>query len=208
MSSATTDLVGPPTGSTGADDQGTATPGAPLPSVPEPTAGPPSTLPAMLVAVVLLGLGAVLVNDALVTLGWVSGTAVSRPVLEALATGVDRSVVVVVAGVVLGLLGLWLLRRALARAPRTEVSLGEGTHAWVAPADLTRVATLVASDVDGVVSARARGGRRAVAVRVTAVDAAAPTVQGVVRGAVEEALAGLDPAPRVSVRVSTLGGSR
>ena len=180
------------------------------PPVPEPTGAPPAVLPALLVGLVVLALGVAAVRDAVVTLGWVSGSPWSTPVLDALDAGVTRSPVVVVVGVVVALVGLWVLLRAVSRRPRTEVSLGEGIHAWLAPQHVARVAALTASDVDGVVSARARPGRgrRALTVRVVATEPAAAAVKASVRTAVDEALAGLDPTPRVRVRVSTLGGSR
>ncbi len=112
------------------------------------------------------------------------------------------------AGVLLVLLGGFLVRRALGRRSPVELSLGAGTHAWVTPTAAGRVAALAASDVDGVVTVRARARRRAVVLQVTALDTVAGTVGDEVRDAVGHALAGLEPQPRVRVSVSSVGGSR
>lgn len=178
------------------------------PPVPEPTGAPPVVAPAVVLALVLLALGLVGVRDALVAAGWLSGSPWTTAVLDALDSGVGRSAGALVVGILLALLGLWLVLRSTRRRPHTEVSLGEGTHAWLAPADVARVAALVASDLDGVVTARATGGRRSVALRVTALDTVQGSVGDDIRTAVDEALTGLDPQPRVRVKVSSLGGAR
>lgn len=178
------------------------------PAVPEPTGAPPAVLPALLVGLVGLGLGVVAVRDAVVSAGWASGSAWAAPVLDALNAGVDRSPVVAVVGVVVALVGLWMLVRSVGRRPHTDVSMGAGTRAWIPPQHVARVASVTAADVDGVVSVRVSGSRRRVAVRVVATDTAIAAVREAVTAAVEQAVAGLDPTPRVTVRVSTLGGSQ
>lgn len=181
---------------------------ATTPDVPRPAGAPPATLPALVVGVLAVALGAAAVRDAVVTLGWAAGDPWAPGVLRALEDGVRPSVALVVAGVVLALVGLWFLGRAVARRPRRDLGLGGGSHAWIAPSQVCRVASLVAGDVDGVVSARCRPGRRSVAVRVVATPAAGGQVRNDVRDRVVQALEGLEPTPRVTVRVSTLGGAR
>ncbi|NHA70134.1 Asp23/Gls24 family envelope stress response protein [Phycicoccus flavus] len=179
-------------------------PARPTPEVSEPAGTAPVVLPSLLAALVLVGLGVLGVQTALVAAGAVSGPAWLDPVLSALDTGLDRSAGTLVLGVVLGLLGLWLLARSVGRRPRPDYSLGAGTHAWTGPSDVARVASLVAADVDGVVTVRARARGRSLLLRVGAVDGA--DVGDRVRSEVEAATEGLEPRPRVRVRVS--GGAR
>lgn len=181
--------------------------GATTPAVPRPVGAAPATLPTLLVGLVLLALSVVAVREAVVTLGWASGEAWTPEVVRVLAEGVKPSPVVVVIGVVVALVGLWFLLRAFGRRPRVDLGLGGDSHAWIAPTQVCRVAALVAADVDGVVTSKCRPGRRSVKVRVVATSAVAGTVKAEVRDRVSEALAGLDPTPRVAVRVTTLGGS-
>lgn len=178
------------------------------PAVDAPSGAPPAAATGVAIALVVLALGVIAVRDALVPLGWVPGPSWLEPVAGVLADGVGKDAWVPVVAVLVALLGLWLVRRALGRRPRTAVSLGDGTNAWLEPRDVARVADLAASDVDGVVTVRSRAARRSVALRVTVVDTAADGAKGAVQDAVRDALDGLDPTPRVSVKVSTLGGSR
>lgn len=177
---------------------------ASTPDVPRPTGALPATLPALAVGIVVLGVGVAAIRDAVVTLGWAAGEPWSPQVLEALSTGVKPSTPLIVGGAVLALLGLWFLWRAFGRRPRRDLGLGGDSHAWIAPSHVTRIVTLVASDVDGVVSARCRPKRRSMKVRVVATPAVASTVRSEVRDRVRDAVSGLEPTPRVTVRVSTL----
>lgn len=178
------------------------------PAVDAPSGAPPAAATGVAIALVVVALGVVAVRDALVALGWVPGPSWLEPVAGLVADGVGRDAWVLLVAVLVALLGAWLVRRALGRRPRTAVSLGDGTNAWLEPRDVARVADLAASDVDGVVTVRSRAARRSVALKVTVVDTAAEGARSAVQDAVRDALEGLDPAPRVSVKVSTLGGSR
>lgn len=175
------------------------------PDVPRPAGAPPATGPALAISLVLIALGVAAVRDAAVTLGWAAGEPWAPSVLDALSTGVEPSTPLIVVGAIVALLGLWLVLRAFGRRPHPDLGLGGDSHAWIAPSEVTRIVTLVASDVDGVVSSRCRPSRRSVKVRVVATPAVAKTVRSEVRDRVRDAVAGLEPTPRVSVRVSTLG---
>lgn len=178
------------------------------PTVDAPTGPPPAAATGVALAVVLVALGVLALREALVALDWVAGPPWLAPVAGVLADGVARDARVLVVAVLVALLGLWLVRRAVGRRPRTAVSLGDDTNAWLEPRAVARVADLAASDVDGVVTVRSRAAERSVRLRVTVVDTAAEGARAAVQDAVREALDGLDPAPRVHVKVSTLGGSR
>lgn len=184
----------------------TALPARPA-AVPEPTSAPPAVTTGVVIAVVVLALGVLGIWEALVGFGWVSGSSWLAGLLGGLDGGVARGVPVLVAGVVVGLLGLWVLLRSFRGRSATGISLGDGTNAWLAPEDVARIADVAASDVDGVVTVRSRAARRSVKLKVTALDTAG-NAKSEVRDAVTAALAGLDPTPRVSVSVSTLGGTR
>ena len=90
----------------------------------------------------------------------------------------------------------------------TRLAIGARHAGRFRDAGFARVADLAASNVDGVVTVRSRAATRSVTLRVTVVDTARDGAKGAVEDAVRDALEGLDPSPRVSVRLTTLGGTR
>jgi hypothetical protein len=164
-------------------------------------AGPVPVL-ALVLALLLLALAVVLVRDALVGLGTLGGSPWLPAAVEALV-GVTPSAVVVVVGVVVALVGLWLLLQGFHRRTRTEVSVRSQTGVFTGTSDVARLASGAARGVDGVLSASSSAGRSSVTVKVVATG----DVQAEVQEAVSRRLSVLDPTPRVRVRATSDGSS-
>jgi len=147
-------------------------------------------------AVLLVALGVLVVREALVAAGRVDGEPWIAPFVDNL-DGVAPSVLVSVVGVVVALLGLWLVVVALGRRVRTRLDVTSSTGTTLGLNDAARLAASAADDVDRVLSARASASRRAVTVTVTTLDG--DDVTGAVRAAVTERLAPL--AQPLSVKV-------
>lgn len=149
--------------------------------------------------------GALLFRDALVHADLVTGSPWTQQALEAAD---DRSppAWIVPAGVVLVLIGLWLLLQALRPRPRSELQVQADTGVFVTRGSLRRLAASAAEDVDGVDESRASASRRSVKVTVLTTPDQVDDVRSQVTAAVDQRLSVLDPAPRVRVRVQTIGG--
>lgn len=166
----------------------------------------------LILALVVLALGVVGVQAALVATGLLSG----KPWLTsgiALVNGLRPAGWMPAAGTVMALLGLWLLLLALKPRPRTAVALQAATGVFLRPRDLARLAVATADDVDGVQDAHASASRTTVTLTLTTTgsDTNTPTssrdgVTEAVKAAVTQRLSVLDKPVRVRVR--TRGGSR
>lgn len=157
----------------------------------------------VLLALCTLALGVVAVHDGLVALGTLSGPAwLEEAVLGVRGTAPETWMVPV--GVALALLGLWLVRVALARRTRSEVRLRSRTAVAVEPRDVARLASTAARGVDGVLGATSSADRRKVVVRVTTTGDA--QVQQTVQQVVAGRLSAIERTPAVRVRVE--GGQR
>jgi len=139
-------------------------------------------------AVLLVALGVVVLREALVAAGRVDGEPWIAPVLDSL-DGVVPSVLVSVVGVVVALLGLWLVVVALGRRVRTRLDVTSSTGTTLGLNDAARLAASAADEVDRVLSARAAATRRSVTVTVTTLEG--DDVTDAVRAAVTERLAPL-----------------
>lgn len=166
----------------------------------QPTGSGPVGVVGPVLAVLLLAAGAVLVRDALVAAGALSG----RSWLGAAAEGVRGSAPatwLVPAGAVVVLVGLWLVVTALRPRTRTAVPLTSQSGAFLHTRDVARLAAGAARDVDGVLDASASASRRKVVVTVS--GTAADGLREDVTAAVTHRLAALESAPRISVGVRT-----
>lgn len=124
-----------------------------------PRAAPAAVFGALVVAVILLTLGAALGQFALVESGAMSG----RSAVERLVTAVDGSTVAgwgLVAGIVMALLGLWLVFVALKPRRRTHEQVSAGADTWVTPRALAAMADDAAQDVPGVLDSSSSVHRR------------------------------------------------
>lgn len=200
----TTDTTRPPDTAGGRPTEGTASPtgGRTLRAAPVPRRPAGVGIVGMILALVLLALGALAIYEAVVLLGWAGG----EPPLTALLTdqaAVGRDTLVAVLAALAVLLGLLLLWTALKPGRRRGARVEAATGVWLTWADVERLARTTAARQDGVLSARARASRRRV-------DVAAEITSGEVRPAVEAALADrlapLTPAPRITLRARPRSG--
>lgn len=147
-------------------------------------------------AVLLVTLGVLVVREALVAAGRVDGEPWLAPAVDG-ADGIAPSALVTVVGVVVALLGLWLVVVALGRRVRTRLDVTSATGTTLGISDAARLAASAADEVDRVLSARATATRRSVTVTVTTLEG--DDVTEAVRAAVAERLAPL--AEPLSVKV-------
>ena len=139
-------------------------------------------------AVLLVVLGALVLREALIAAGTVQGEPWLAPAVDS-ADGLAPSTVVTVVGVVVALLGLWLVVIALGRRVRTRLDVTSSTGTTIGISDAARLAASAADEVDRVLSARASATRRSVTVTVTSLEG--DDVTEAVRAAVTERLAPL-----------------
>ncbi|MET0788805.1 MAG: DUF6286 domain-containing protein [Cellulomonas sp.] len=149
-------------------------------------------------AVVLVVLGVLVVREALVAAGAVDGEPWLAPVVDG-ADGVEPSALVSAVGVVLALLGLWLVVVALGRRVRTRLAVTSSAGTTIGIGDAARLAASAADDVDRVLSAKASATRRTVTVTVTTLEG--DDVSDAVRAAVTDRLSPL--VQPLSVRVAS-----
>lgn len=172
-------------------------------SAPPPTGSGRIGVVGPVLALLLTALGALLVREGAVGLGWLSGSTWLDAASGAL-DGYAPPTWVVAAGIVVLLVGLWLIATALGRRSRRTVALTSRSGIHLGLRDVARLASGAARDVDGVVSVSSSATRRAVHVRVVAL--ATERVQDEVTTAVRDQLAPLDPTPAVKVTVEVEGG--
>lgn len=173
------------------------TAGKPLDPARRPTGAGRAGVVGLVLAVLLLALAAALGREALVAGGAVAGALWTPAVLDGI-DGLAPTPALALVGLVVALLGLWLLVTAFARRSRRAVAIQGRPSATTSTHDVARLATGAARRVDGVLTASSRAGRRSVDVSVKATSkAVAPAVEQAVAGALQA----LAPRPRVRVRV-------
>lgn len=172
-------------------------------TTPAPTGAPPATAWAVVLAVLTAAVGVLLLRDAAVLAGLLDGSAVTTTVVEKLQS-VRPQAWYLPAGVVVALLGLWLVVAALRPRPRRDLAVGDSSLVWLTPSATASIARASASVVDGVVEARATATRRTVRVvaRTTSAD---PEVASRITAAVQDSLRGLAPVPSVRVATRPMG---
>jgi len=127
----------------------------------------------IVLAVLVVTLGVLCVREALVADGRLDGGPWLAPAVDAV-DGLGPSVAVAAVGVVVAVLGLWLVLQAFGRRRRTRLPVsatgpvgGGPTGVSIGVVDAARLARVAALDVDDVLDARATANRRAVTVTVT-----------------------------------------
>lgn len=157
----------------------------------------------LLLSVLVIGLGVLAVQTALVAVGLLHGVTWLTWLINA-ANGLTPVTWVLVAGIVAVLLGLWLLWSSVRRRPRTAVALRAATGVFLRPRDLAALAVTAADDVDGVSDAHASATRTKVTLRITTTGDR--SVGDAVKTAVTQRLEPLDKPVRINVK--TTGGAR
>lgn len=171
---------------------------APMPPASEPTRSGPVGIVGPILAVILTAIGVLLLRDALVAAGVLTGTAWIPAALGAVE-GVRAGPLFLLGGIVAALLGLWLIFAALRPRVRSGVTVASRTGIFLGTGDVARLASAAAEDVGGVISASTVATRRKV--RTTIRSTGDPGIAAAVRQAVTDRLTDLDPPPRVTVSV-------
>ena len=175
------------------------TPAAGRPPVAPPTAGYVGAV----IALALLGFGAVALRDAAVGFGWLRGA----PWLTTAISGLDgltHQGWMLPAGVVVTLAGVWTVSAALRPRRRTALAVSARTSVWIAKADLARLAAAATETVPGVLSARASASLRTVSVTAEVTAGADAALEATIADAVTWALRDFtDTTPRIKVRIRT-----
>lgn len=159
----------------------------------------------VVVAVLVLALGALGIVEALLGAGVISGASwVGQGATR--VNGLTAAAWCVPVGVGLVLLGLWLLVAAVRPRPRRVVAVTATTGVYLRPADVARLAGAVASRVDGVSDAKATATRRKVTIEAETIIADTSTVGSAIETAVSDRLRPLASPPRVQAKVRAEGG--
>ena len=172
---------------------------APLDAAPGRTAHGPVALAGLTLAVVLIGVGGLLIRDALVGANLLGGAAVVPALLRA-ADHLAAATWMVPAGVAAAVAGLALMITAIRPGARRDAVVDAATGVFLTRHGVARLASDAAGEVGGVLRAHSSAGRRQVTTTVESTTAE-PTLADEVQQAVSARLAGLDPAPAVRIRV-------
>ncbi|WP_328291267.1 alkaline shock response membrane anchor protein AmaP [Kineococcus sp. NBC_00420] len=177
-----------------------STPPAPMRAATQKTGSGPIGILGPILAVLLLAFGLLLLHDALVAAGALSGTLW----LNAAVDGVKGFAPVwwlIPAGIVMALLGLWLASAALRPRSRKTLPLTSSTGIFLHTRDIARLASGAARDLDGVLDVSSAATRRKVTVTVHGTAEAG--LSDSVTAAVTDRLSVLQSPPRVAVTVHT-----
>lgn len=150
-----------------------------------------------LMAVVVTGLGVVLLHDTVARLDSRPGRTWTAAVIDGL-DGATAEWWMIPAGAGVALLGVWLIVTALRPRSRRTLAVTSQTGVFLHTRDIARLASAAADDVDGVLAARTVAGRRKVTVTV---ESDRDAVADAVRAAVEQRLSPLENPPKITVRV-------
>ncbi|MBA3488808.1 MAG: hypothetical protein H0T78_04550 [Longispora sp.] len=163
----------------------------------QPTGAGPIGLIGPIMALVLTGIGVVLLHDAVFETDAMPG----RTWLAVVVDGLDRTTAewwMIPAGVGIALIGVWLIVSALRPRSRHTHAVTSETGLFLRTRDIARLAAAAAADVDGVLAASSTAGRRTVTVTV---ESDRDGVVDLVRDTVGERLSALTRPPKVKVRV-------
>ncbi|TRW86350.1 hypothetical protein FK535_07795 [Mycolicibacterium sp. 018/SC-01/001] len=169
---------------------------------PVPVAAAAASKVAVVLAILLAALGVVAVRDAIVGLGWASGSTWLPAVADAV-DGFEAADWLTVAGVAAVLVGLALIVLALKPRRRTAVAVTAQTPMYLTVDGVAALAGAAARDVPGVVDARATSSRRRVVIRCRVTRDDRDAVRGIITDAVTRRLSPLQSPPRVVVRTRT-----
>lgn len=156
----------------------------------------------LVLALALIALGAVGIEEAVVR----SGLSSAPSWTEAVANAVDDRTApgwLVVVGGALVLTGLALLVVVVRRRPRTSLSMRATTGVYLETDDLARIVSTTIEGLEGATDTRVSTTRRRIDVRVTTISKQGTNqnIDAAVRARLEPVLSALDRAPRVKVAV-------
>lgn len=171
-----------------------------------PAAAPAVTPVGIVLAVAVIALGFVGIEEALTHIGVVGKPSWLEHAV-AVVNGTGPQFWMVPVGILVALLGLWLILLGLKPRRRTGVALGSDASIWLRPTDVARIAGDTARHTPGVISASASATRREVRVKVSSTARGADGIREEVAAAVTDRLAALPSRPRVSVQAHIEGDS-
>lgn len=161
-----------------------------------------SPLIGLLLALGLMALGVVGIQEALVRSEAISDTSWTSTALTR-ADGVRSATWMLVAFIALIVVGVLLLLVALRRRPRKTLTLTANTGVYLRTRDLSRIVESRLDGTDSITHASARTTRKKLRITVTTVDAAAQNSQLETRVVelIRPTLDALDKAPKTAVTV-------
>lgn len=148
-------------------------------------------------AVLLTAIGLVLLHDAVAASDSRPGRTWIAAIFDAF-DGLTAEWWMIPLGLVVALIGVWLIVTALRPRSRKTLAVTSATGIFLRTADVARLASAAADDVDGVLAASSVASRRKVTVTV---ESDRDQVADLVRDAVTERLSALQKPPPVRVRV-------
>lgn len=187
---------------TGVGQQDTGATAEPMRAAGEPRGVSGAALWGMAWALLFAVLALVAIREALLHWGLFGGRP-DLPRLLALLDGRRFEPWMAVAGVILVLLGLLLLVAVLRRRPRRAYRLDARTGVYLRFPEAARIAEFTAAEVPGVLTARARPGRRLL--QVTIATTGACSTEEEVRQSLTARLAALVHPPAVRVKAIPAG---
>lgn len=176
----------------------------PLPAAVAPRRGGAARRAGILLAFVLVALGGLALYEGIVAFGAVDGPEPARDLLNRL-DGAEPQTWLIPAGVLMALIGLWLVLAAVRPRPRRALPVTADTGVYLSRRAVESLAEDTASRHPGVVKAAARARRSKVVVRIT--TDGEPATPGEVRAALGERLDRLADRPAIRVRARREGGA-
>jgi Family of unknown function (DUF6286) len=175
-------------------------PGAPVIAKARTPLGPGRiTLVGVLLSVTTIAVGFIGIRDALISANVMTGRSWLERGVDSL-NGLTPQWWCVPVGVLMVLLGLWLLLVAVRPRPRTAIRLRSQTGVFMRPRDVKKLAERAADDIDGVISTKISASRRLARMNVN-VTGNDTRIGETVREAVAERLAALDAPPRLKIKM-------
>ena len=172
------------------------------PTTKPPVAAPGATAVALVLGIGLVGLGVIAGRDALIAGGALSGTPWITAALNTF-DGMSAQSWMVPAGAMLAAVGILLVLTAVKPRKRTHRAL-DIDDAWLASADIARVAQGAAETVTGTAAVNVSGSRRTVTVNVVPLAGYDhDELVNAVNTAVGQSFSALASAPRLRTRITT-----
>ncbi len=195
VTSTPTPPVGPPGTST-------ARAGSAMTAAKAPVGTGPAPLVALLLALGLIALGVVGIQEALVRSGATTGTSWTTWVLTRL-DGVTPADWMLVVFVIAAIVGILLLLIAFRRRPRKTLAVRATTGVYLRTRDLARLADHHLDGIDGItdVNTAASGNRLRVTATTLEPKARNTALSDTLRERLAPCLEALEPAPKVSVSI-------
>ncbi|QYH20280.1 hypothetical protein JKI95_05055 [Corynebacterium aquatimens] len=131
----------------------------------EPRANPSVRWKTILIGALLLALSAVLAREVWYLRQGEAYTSWVEPVLASLGTGAVTATAVTI-GIVISLVGLWLIIASFMPRPHTHVRIESPASIWIRPVDIARKSTAATRAETGGENIRSKANRKSVTVQL------------------------------------------